>query len=483
MSKRKWLVMLLVFTLVLSMTTVAFADNDDDDDDEREKGKDLPPGQAKKYNLFSDEGDAPWALKHVAAMKAKGILKGYDDGSFKPNSSINQTEAIVMVIRMKGTETEQAAVALANKPVPVNGAQAVWWAAGHINYALENGWVTTADFQPTASAKRVWVAKLMVRALIENWEAEIAKAEYQTVTFRDAKDFRAEDVPYAAIAFAKGWMMGYPDRKFMPNKPVTRAEMAALLDRGEGIIPGSNPFEAKGTVTAIDATARRLTLAQKGNLPRDVVVSVDAMVFVEDAGEPGTFADIHVGDEVEMVLNTSGVALVVTVEPGENTAPTTPSTASTISAINLTATPRTLTVTTTPSTGTTVTTTYTLDANCKAYYQSAEVALATLAVGDKVDVVQTNGLVTTITVTQKVGTNNPTGTQITGTITAIVTASATTTLTVRDANNVEFTYPLVVNATLTSGGVAITPSQLATGLRVTITVVNSAITTLLVVSQ
>ena len=59
-------------------------------------------------------------------------------------------------------------------------------------------------------------------------------------------------------------------------------------------------------------------------------------------------------------------------------------------------------MTTTPATGTTpVTTPYTLDANCKAYYQSAEVALTTLALTDTVQLSLTQNVVTTITVTQE----------------------------------------------------------------------------------
>jgi len=51
---------------------------------------------------FSDVKVSDWFNKYVNVATSQGILKGYPDGTFKPNSNITQAEALTIVLRLLG---------------------------------------------------------------------------------------------------------------------------------------------------------------------------------------------------------------------------------------------------------------------------------------------------------------------------------------------------------------------------------------------
>ncbi len=48
--------------------------------------------------MFTDVNDQKWFSKYVCVAKEKGIINGYDDGSFKPGESINFVEAAKILV-------------------------------------------------------------------------------------------------------------------------------------------------------------------------------------------------------------------------------------------------------------------------------------------------------------------------------------------------------------------------------------------------
>ena len=54
---------------------------------------------------FSDV-DGHWAYDNIAMAAAKGWIKGYDDGTFRPNIQITRAETFAMVNRMLGRQPE-----------------------------------------------------------------------------------------------------------------------------------------------------------------------------------------------------------------------------------------------------------------------------------------------------------------------------------------------------------------------------------------
>lgn len=51
-------------------------------------------------NVFSDVDDANWAKDYISSASAKGWVKGYTDGTFKPENYITRAEVVTLVNRM-----------------------------------------------------------------------------------------------------------------------------------------------------------------------------------------------------------------------------------------------------------------------------------------------------------------------------------------------------------------------------------------------
>jgi len=54
--------------------------------------------------VFSDV-DGHWASKEILSAAAKGWVKGYEDGTFKPDNNIARHETITLINRVLGRDT------------------------------------------------------------------------------------------------------------------------------------------------------------------------------------------------------------------------------------------------------------------------------------------------------------------------------------------------------------------------------------------
>ena len=49
---------------------------------------------------FSDVSNNRWSYKYIIDMAKKGIIKGYEDGTFRPQNCITRAEIAVILERM-----------------------------------------------------------------------------------------------------------------------------------------------------------------------------------------------------------------------------------------------------------------------------------------------------------------------------------------------------------------------------------------------
>lgn len=207
--KRRWLSILLVLLLLVSNT--AFASNS--------RGNDTPWGQ------FKDLEKDFWALPAIQKMLENGILKGFEDNTFRPNALVTRAEfAKIMVLAL-------------NLEVPkVKDSEFVdvpdkFWALPFIEAARDylTGYQSSngIKFKPNQAAVREDMAVALVMALklpLTNVDALNGYA--------DAEQISAELKPYVATAISSGIMKGSEkDGKkfFAPQGELTRAEAAQLI--------------------------------------------------------------------------------------------------------------------------------------------------------------------------------------------------------------------------------------------------------------
>lgn len=236
--------------------------------------------------LFLDFNESQWANASIAKMRYGHIIEGYEDGFFHPNKAVTRIEAIVMAVRLMGLEEEAKTKPIID-PLPYNYLSELEdgyaWAKGYVSVAVANEVLLPTEYflEPEQPASRSWVTILMMNAL------KLGSLAYDrrdvVPEFIDGQDFPEVSYGYVKVAIEYNIIAGYPDGTFRPNKEVTRAEMALLLDRTNrlkwqrkgalrpaGVI-SSIKFDAtgKGTVTV----SRHGSTSATYEIPSDLPVS------------------------------------------------------------------------------------------------------------------------------------------------------------------------------------------------------------------
>jgi hypothetical protein len=307
---KRLIALTLVTVLVLGVAVTGQAAPD------WKKGGGLPPGIQKKVTLsmftnLLDLDIVPWAKNAMEKMFVKGLIKGYGDNTFRPNSSVSQLEAVVMALRVLGWEEDACSTKYSkNLTSKYKGGKLDSWAYGYVNVAYEKGILDEVDilyFNPNSAAKRWEVAKYFVRAL---GKEDIAEDHMRDKL--DFKDYTA--IPVGAVGYIYvmndlGLMVGNANGTFNPNGPVSRAEMAVLLERiDKKVDRDTDGNEIYGRVVEIDAKNYELKLDVDGS--QKWYEGIEGIAVYKD-GEYYDFDALSRGDYVEILLNSSGKVIFI----------------------------------------------------------------------------------------------------------------------------------------------------------------------------
>ena len=306
-------------TLALSMiagaaTSVVASADSGHKNEHRQKQSDKK--KQKKINLnFNDldEQDWKWAYEHIIRLASQGVFNGYEDGSFKPRNNITRIEALVAAVRLLGLQAEAEKAENMNANLNFKDFNQLKkkypWAVGYVTVALENDLFSENDtvIQAEKPADRLWAAVLLVKAM--KLEAEAKASMDAQLSFRDAHQIPAGSVGYVAVAVEKKLITGYGDGTFRPNKPVTRAELAALLDRVDEQLPDEDGAMAiTGTIQAIAGGS--VTVKRADNTSVTVKLADGVFIFRDDVKAP--VSALKPGDEV-LVRTYEGEAVFIEV--------------------------------------------------------------------------------------------------------------------------------------------------------------------------
>ncbi len=251
---------------------------------------------------FSDVPSDHWAAKNIYKMHARGVVAGYLDGTFKPGETVTQVEAVVMAVRTMGLQASYFGV-LPELPFPVPK-----WAENEVRLALRQGLLKSTDqFDANAGATRAWVARLLVRVIGKESQAE---EEGLMPNFADMYKIPAWAVKYVRVAQDYELITGYGDNTFRPDRYVTRAEMVTLLGRAEKHLPGSAAGYVTGTV--VDVSNLELTVATGDGQNQTFNVTPATVVYVGDAMTDVT--TLQRFDRVRLVAAGSAVKYVEKLE-------------------------------------------------------------------------------------------------------------------------------------------------------------------------
>lgn len=272
----------------------------------------VSPGRALAA-AFADLGQH-WAAPAVERMAAKGVARGVERGGkavFEPDRPVTRWEALTMLVRALGWE--EAARRRAAVPPAFREARTVpRWAVGYVAEAVERGLLSGPElsaFRGGERATRLQVAAWLVRALgLEGGDGGGGEAASGAPPFRDLGGLTASQARVVSQVAETGLMTGDQGR-FRPADPVTRAEMAALLDRVDRLLDNApDGREARGRV---ESTAGGQLVLGTATGRRTFALPGDAVVFYE--GMRASPAFLAEGDTVDVVADAQGRARVVQV--------------------------------------------------------------------------------------------------------------------------------------------------------------------------
>lgn len=222
---------------------------------------------------FSDVENDPtvsWAKPYISEMAELGYIKGYEDGTFKPNNTITKTEALLLLSRMLGVNDDAYAdsVELAQDAY---GSMLKKYSTNYSNeiaFLLYTGVLKTDDLDTYISTsnkntplKRYEAAVLLTKLL--GAEEDVQKNTFVSSSYADTVEIPDSARAYVEYVKGEGIMQGMGTTVsgqpvFSPNTDVTRSQMAKMLcslidvlDRSAetGVIASVDNFNDTFTVT------------------------------------------------------------------------------------------------------------------------------------------------------------------------------------------------------------------------------------------
>ena len=169
------------------------------------------------------------------------FINGYPDGSVQPEGNVTRAETAAILYRIMGDECQS--YYKTNSSSYSDVARGDWY--NTYVATLENAGVivdtrTNGKFRPNDAITRAELASMIAQfAGLESASA----AKFNDV---GSRYWAAEEI---AIAAKMGWINGYPDGSFRPDRNVTRAELMAMVNRALGRTPKSEDDLLSGMKT------------------------------------------------------------------------------------------------------------------------------------------------------------------------------------------------------------------------------------------
>lgn len=198
-------------------------------------------------NDFNDVGSDHWAYEYIQLMTDKGIINGYDDGTFKPSATVSRAEFAKMMVLTLNIEPYSPATATFEDVEKSN------WAYKYVEtgkYYL-TGFKSTSGytFRPGSTAVREDMAVAVVKGLgINADETDMSILD----SYSDEDSISPNLRKYVAAAINEGIMIG-SGGSFSPQGNLNRAEAATLLARL--IVEEKVTFDEEEKVTFEEAEA------------------------------------------------------------------------------------------------------------------------------------------------------------------------------------------------------------------------------------
>ncbi|MCR4429641.1 MAG: S-layer homology domain-containing protein [Tepidanaerobacteraceae bacterium] len=208
-----------------------------------------------------------WAEKTIIEHASKGFLKGYPDGTFRPDQGMRRCELVSLINRYFGLIQQSR-----NNFEDVKGTE---WYAPDTARARYYGYLDGLKARPEEFATRGDVVQ-MVSLLLDLAEQERIK---QGTDFSDIGDLD-EGIKEDIQAFSQmGYLQGYPDGTFRPDRIINRAEIMTIAQNVLGYIVTSQE-----DLENIPDDVKKITIIKPDIVIKDKEIKADLYITPGVAG-------------------------------------------------------------------------------------------------------------------------------------------------------------------------------------------------------
>ena len=164
-----------------------------------------------------------WALPYIQKAAAMGIMKGYDDGTFKPEQVISRVQAAAILVRSLGLTTAEKAPFTDIRNYDAKTQEEI---AAAYAYGLVKG--SDGKFNPSQPVTRAQLALMMNRAYeLKIQQSYVVKGD---VPFTDISPYNEETKRAIVMLYEFGIVTG-SNGQFLPANSTKRSHAAKMLVR------------------------------------------------------------------------------------------------------------------------------------------------------------------------------------------------------------------------------------------------------------
>ncbi|MDF2656803.1 MAG: rane protein [Bacillota bacterium] len=185
--------------------------------------------KSQKVNKEFKDMRTHWGKKSVEKVQNLGIFGGYADGTFQPDKALTQAELAVIIDRLlqlkdgdgEDTDFEGLVNWSGGSDSDIPG-----WAKKSVAKGLYKHYFNINRFHSQVQVDRLTACVALAKAL----DLEPV-TDFTGNPFTDRGLISDEDYGYLLALFEEGYISGYPNGAFNPYSFLSRAQMAAIIEK------------------------------------------------------------------------------------------------------------------------------------------------------------------------------------------------------------------------------------------------------------
>lgn len=188
---------------------------------------------------FSDVSTSDPNLVFINYLKDSGLAKGFPDGTYGPRLSLTRAEAVTLLIRATGKETQPAETGFSDVGPD-------YWASGYISAAAASGIVRgypDGSFHPDDS-----ISRSEVLAMLFQWSGQARLAPTGSLPPDLPATHWAAGMVSASLK--AGLIAPGSDGSVRPDEPMLRGDFSRAMALSYTMVPGTKKTDLKGVVSA-----------------------------------------------------------------------------------------------------------------------------------------------------------------------------------------------------------------------------------------